>query len=340
MTRDAKTLTVSYGAFSCKLEGYEDPLPTLQAIGDHFSQLAQQDRYFGAQPPALVPSSFPNLGALGTPDSVPPSDPVISKTSPLTRGSDSKSAAKKRKKKRRKAAKKAAKQKPTPYVLAPSALITEPLSVADKLNRLRSVEAQQTPHQNILSEEQADQAFFKQAHENPQLATARPAPSNVSANPSIKTPHGTALPSPAITPSAPPPSTTIDRQEHLNRVQLRASKMRSSLKAESKTASPVRKPDALDVTAPQDKSTNASLHSSEMAVQRLLETAEREMNNDANTRRRDTFQHLKAAAFAARAEKHPFSKPTDGQRSAYKNDLDTAIHAAAPPLRLISKQRI
>lgn len=51
MTANGKTLTVTYGAFACTIDGYDDPMPVLRSVVAFFRELTAEDPAFGTQAP-------------------------------------------------------------------------------------------------------------------------------------------------------------------------------------------------------------------------------------------------------------------------------------------------
>lgn len=50
MVTPSRKLTVSFGAFACTLEGFDDPFPVMRQVVDYFQALAAADPSFGAHP--------------------------------------------------------------------------------------------------------------------------------------------------------------------------------------------------------------------------------------------------------------------------------------------------
>ncbi|WOI55660.1 hypothetical protein [Palleronia sp. LCG004] len=65
-----KVLSVTFGAFSCTLEGFDDPVETLRQVADHFHHLASRDHGFSAQAPASDTDLLQHLAESASDDEI------------------------------------------------------------------------------------------------------------------------------------------------------------------------------------------------------------------------------------------------------------------------------
>jgi hypothetical protein len=195
-----KILTVSYGTFSCTIEGFDDPFGTMKQIAEYFRDLAAEDRYFGAEPPVPDAEALRHiaereaarrvearLGSQGVhlrqldgaaaADAAMPVAPVAQPAAPPPA-----------------AAATAAAPQGAATVLSPSEVIDPaPETVADRLSRIRAVVAR------------ARTAPVWPQDEDAEIAEVAPAPAPAAQTPAAAAPAtATSAPAPQAAPVAVP----------------------------------------------------------------------------------------------------------------------------------------
>lgn len=85
MDSHPKVMTVSYGTFSCTLDGFDDPFTTMQHVSEYFRKLSAQDRYFGSEPLQPDASTLHRIASDANPYKI---DAEVSENSVVLRPAD------------------------------------------------------------------------------------------------------------------------------------------------------------------------------------------------------------------------------------------------------------
>ncbi len=85
MDSHPKVMTVSYGTFSCTLDGFDDPFTTMQLVAEYFRKLSADDRYFGSEPLQPDASKLHQIAKVANPNRI---DAEVTDNSVILRQAD------------------------------------------------------------------------------------------------------------------------------------------------------------------------------------------------------------------------------------------------------------
>ncbi|MBL3587250.1 hypothetical protein JMM61_18005 [Rhodovulum sulfidophilum] len=366
MVGPPKVLTVSYGAFSCKLEGFEDSFGMMKQITEYFRDLSAEDRYFGAEPPPPDAETLQRIAEREVRHRVETRvelDGMVLRSGALEGRASS----------------------PAPGAPAPSVQpprIDEPDSVAAKLARIRA--AVETAR--AADAELADAGFEDETDESEPLGATRepspadgsqetrkteitaseeaPAPSSDDRNSRDRAADSETPPHPGA--GTAPPSPPRARVLKLRRDDLSAPRPpdedaeqsapgprpAETDEAGAAAAAPGRLTDP--APAPPARSRSADLADHELALQRLLDEANTKLAGAEQRRRQASIAHLKAAVAATVAERRVdkrLRRDDDSHMRPYRQALAEVVRGdrktpptgdgnRLAPLILVTEQRI
>lgn len=371
MNGSTKILTVSYGTFSCTLEGFDDPLGTMRELAEYFRDLAADDRYFGAEPPTPDAEMLQNIAQREV------RQKVEARTSPtgisLTKVDEAPVEAKE-------AQAPAAGPDKGPLtfdddflmadepedILAvdPDAVPSEEgpaETVAEKLRRIRAVVSRRPEEEkgNSFSQQQAQTATTKR--DRALSETIRQIQDDLSDDENeIAEAEDTA----SQTAPEQPPQTVIESEVvETHEVEVTATyedtldeaedeaAMSQLLENVSERAEHKEEEDPKPSRPLSDENTDAD-------VGRLLEETDNKLNEDGVVRRRQVISQMRAAVAATKADRAvtrliSVEDQEEVEKKAYRNDLSDAVSEATPlpeqptarktsgpPLVLVSSQRV
>ncbi|ARC89950.1 hypothetical protein [Rhodovulum sp. MB263] len=366
MAGPPKVLTVSYGTFSCKLEGFEDSFGMMKKITEYFRDLAAGDRYFGAEPPPPDAETLQRIAegeARRRVEARVELDGVLLRSGGLEGRISSAPS-------------------PAPGTQPPTAKVPrsdEPESVAAKLARIRA--AVETAH--AADAELADTGFEDETDNAPPGGMARePRPPGSPPERRIAM-TGPPAPETAATPSsddrdspdpaaeaeptpAPPPGMARARVLKLRRDDLSQTWPPDEDAGPTPASGAAPRPSDIDqVRAPAhdpapaparaaDRRRSADLADHELALQRLLDETNSKLAGAEQRRRQASIAHLKAAVAATVAERRLDTRhrgDDDSHMRPYRQALAEVVRGARKtpqagdgnrlaPLILVTEQRI
>ena len=289
MESQNKVMTVSYGTFSCTLDGFDDPFTTMQLVSEYFRKLSSEDRYFGGEPLQPDHNALHRIAQDANPYKV---DAEVTDTGVTLRKADIVDA-------------------PQPKAeIVSNAPAPEKAPIEEEAAPLfASKRAAPQPVAEIV-EDIAEEDAVEEDTIDEDIASFVEAAMLSSRRGSLESGETESEKSAAELLAEEDDSDDTDQSAELEAIK-------AQIKEDVKS---VEDAPAADEKAPEDKAavhagTNTDdIQREEEALERLLETTNTKMDNPAHARKSNALERLKAAVAATEAERRLRSDPEKTQR--------------------------